>query len=179
VGPDSIVAVSWLMILPLVIIGTVLHFIYEWSGGNRLVAIFGAVNESYWEHIKIAVWPLVLLQVVLFILGGYELPSFIPASTVALYSLPISMIGMVFLYKSVTKRNVLALDIIVFVIVIVLAQTIFVRLLTQLEPDSLLIWLSALYLAGLLVSFLRFTLKPPREPDLFMDPITKQHGVPR
>ena len=36
------------------VIGTLLHFMYEWSGHNKVVSLFAAVNESTWEHIKIA-----------------------------------------------------------------------------------------------------------------------------
>ena len=36
------------------ILGSILHFTYGWSRGNKFVAIFSAVNESTWEHIKLA-----------------------------------------------------------------------------------------------------------------------------
>ncbi len=42
-------------IILICIVGTIFHFAYEFSGGNILVALFSAVNESIWEHIKIAV----------------------------------------------------------------------------------------------------------------------------
>ena len=35
------------------VVETLLHFLYELSGHNKFVAIFAAVNESIWEHIKI------------------------------------------------------------------------------------------------------------------------------
>ena len=106
----GIVSLSWWMVAPLIALGSLLHFLYDWTGQKRWAAVIGAVNESYWEHIKIAVWPVVLLQVILFALGGYHYPAFIPAATVAIYSLPISMIGIVWLYKAFTKRNILWLD---------------------------------------------------------------------
>ena len=40
------------------ILGTLLHFTYEWSGGNLLVASFSAVNESTWEHLKLLFYPM-------------------------------------------------------------------------------------------------------------------------
>lgn len=176
-GMDTLVAVSWWMILPLIALGSALHFVYDWSRHSRVAAVFGAVNESYWEHIKIAVWPVALLQIVVFAAGGWREPSFVPAATVALYSIPVGMIGLVFLYKSLTKRNLLWIDIVVFAVVIALAQAIFVTLLTQLRADAVAIGLSALYLVGLLVSFLRFTLHPPREPDVFVDPLNRRYGL--
>ena len=39
------------------IVGTLLHFTYELSNHNKYVALFSAVNESTWEHIKIALTP--------------------------------------------------------------------------------------------------------------------------
>ena len=42
------------------IVGTFLHFLYEISGHNKFVALFAAVNESTWEHIKICMTPTIL-----------------------------------------------------------------------------------------------------------------------
>lgn len=33
-------------IIPLVLVGSLLHFAYDWSGHNKVVAVFAAVNES-------------------------------------------------------------------------------------------------------------------------------------
>ncbi len=173
----DIVSISWWMPLPLAVVGSLLHFLYDWTGGKRWAAVLGAVNESYWEHVKIAVWPVVLLQVALFALGGYRYPAFVPAATVALYSLPVSMIGIVWLYKALTKRNILWLDITAFAVVILLAQFIFVQLLQQLEADRLTVALSVPYLLGILGAFWRFSLRPPSEPDVFVDPLTAEYGL--
>ena len=39
-------------------LGVLLHFLYEWSGGNTLAAAFSAVNESTWEHMKLLFFPM-------------------------------------------------------------------------------------------------------------------------
>lgn len=174
---ETIIAVSWWMILPLGILGSLLHFLFDWSQHNRFVAFFSAVNESYWEHIKIAIWPVLLLQVVLFAWGGYKYAAFIPAATISLYSLPISMVGLVFLYKMMFQRNILWIDISVFFIVIAITQTLFVLLLQQLAASSVTVLVSALFLVGLIAAFLRFTMHPPQEPDVFIDPINKNYGL--
>jgi hypothetical protein len=174
---DSVILVSLGMIVPLGLLGSVLHFLFDWTKHTRFVAFFCAVNESYWEHIKIAIWPVFLLQIVLFSLGGYQLPSFVPAATIALYSIPVSMVGLVFIYKSVAKRNILWLDISIFFVCIAVAQSIFVLLLGQLAPTPGTVVLSSLFLSGLIVAFLLFTFRPPREPDVFLDPIKKDYGL--
>ena len=174
---NAVVLVSLFMIVPLGLIGSVLHFLFDWTKHNRFVALFSAVNESYWEHIKIAIWPVFLLQISLFLLGGYQVPSFVPAATVALYSIPVSMVGLVFLYKSVTKRNILWLDISIFFVCIAIAQSIFVLVLEQLEPTAGTLVMAGLFLLGLVVAFLLFTFRPPKEPDVFLDPIRNDYGL--
>ena len=174
---NVVVLVSLFMIVPLGLIGSVLHFLFDWTKHNRFVAFFSAVNESYWEHIKIAIWPVLLLQVVLFSLGGYQLPSFVPAATISLYSIPVSMVGLVFVYKWFTKRNILWLDISIFFVCIAIAQSIFVLFLEQLAPTTGTVIISGLFLLGLVVAFLLFTFRPPKEPDVFLDPIKKDYGL--
>ena len=44
--------------------GTLLHFLYDLSGGAMLVAPFSGVNESTWEHMKLLFWPMLAFAVV-------------------------------------------------------------------------------------------------------------------
>ena len=174
---DSVISISLWMIVPLGLLGSVLHFLFDWTRHNKIVAIFSAVNESYWEHIKIAIWPVFLLQVVLFASGGYQYASFVPAATISLYSIPVSMVGLVFVYKAVTKKNILWLDISIFFVCIAIAQSSFVLVFDQLNPSVGTVVMATLFLFGLIVAFLLFTLRPPKEPDVFLDPIKKDYGL--
>ena len=176
-GLAAIASVRWWLSVPLGAVGSLLHFVYDWSGHRRFAALVGAVNESYWEHVKIAVWPVAVAQVVLLAAGGWRYLGFVPAMTIALYSIPIAMIGLVFLYKSIAKRNILWLDIAMFALVIATAQAIFVLVLTELSASAATIVISAAFLAGLVASFLRFTVRPPAEPDVFVDPRSGKYGL--
>jgi hypothetical protein len=173
----SIVEFSWWLVLPLGLLGSLLHFVFDWTKHNRFMAIFCAVNESYWEHIKIAIWPVILVQAALFLFGGYQYPAFIPAATIALYSIPISMVGLVFSYKSLTKRNILWVDITVFFVTIAIAQFLFILVLEQLSPTLPTVIVSIAFLVGLITAFCLFTLRPPKEPDPFIDPINQKYGL--
>jgi hypothetical protein len=174
---DTITTLDYWMIVPLFLLGSILHFTYDWSKHDKRVAIFSAVNESYWEHIKIAFWPVLLLALVEFAFGGHSHLSFLPAKTIALYSIPVSMIAFVFAYKRVTRKNVLLLDILAFLVSVALAQVISSLILTQLDANVWTVALSALFLLILVTSFALFTLHPPEEPDFFKDPITLDYGV--
>ncbi|HOE74883.1 MAG TPA: hypothetical protein PLC05_01360 [bacterium] len=39
------------------------------------------------------------------------------------------------------------------------------------------ILLSLVFLCAIIVAFLVFTKKPPKEPDIFKDPLTKKYGL--
>ena len=41
-----------------IITGTLLHFVYEWSGESLFVGIFSPINESVWEHLKLLFFPM-------------------------------------------------------------------------------------------------------------------------
>ena len=43
--------------------GTLLHYLYDWTGGAVWVAPFSGVNESTWEHMKLLFWPMLLFAV--------------------------------------------------------------------------------------------------------------------
>lgn len=174
---NALVAVSWWAIMPLIVVGSLLHFGYDWSGYHRVASVFAAVNESYWEHVKIAAWPTMVLYAALFALGGHRFGSFVPAATIALYSIPVTMIGVVYAYKAIVGRNVLWLDISVFGLTIALAQAIFVGVLRGLQADLFVVVLSVFYLVGIVGAYLVFTLRPPDEPDIFIDPVTNRYGV--
>lgn len=52
------------------LLGTLLHFLYEWLGEAAWIAPFSAVNESTWEHMKLLYWPMLLFAVIQFAAGG-------------------------------------------------------------------------------------------------------------
>ena len=174
---ETIVTLDLWMIIPLFIGGSLLHFTYDMTKHNAWSSVVSAVNESYWEHMKIAFWPALLLFSIEYAIGGYEVAAFIPAKTIALYSIPVSMVSFVFLYKYLTKKNVLALDIFAFLLTIALAQAISSLTLTELAPSPWSIALSSGFLVVIVLAFAVFTKFPPKELDLFIDPITSKYGL--
>ena len=43
--------------------GTLLHFLYDWTGKSTLAALISGVNESTWEHMKLLFWPMFLYAI--------------------------------------------------------------------------------------------------------------------
>lgn len=47
-------------IIFVLIIGTISHFVYGWSGNNHILGLFFPINESTWEHMKLCFFPMLL-----------------------------------------------------------------------------------------------------------------------
>ena len=45
------------------LVGTLLHFLYEWLGEAIWIAPLSGVNESTWEHMKLLFWPMLLFAI--------------------------------------------------------------------------------------------------------------------
>ena len=45
------------------LLGTLLHFAYDWLGKPVWVAPFSGINESTWEHMKLLFWPMLAFSI--------------------------------------------------------------------------------------------------------------------
>lgn len=48
---------TWAGILWTVIVGTLSHFVYQWTGENFFAGLITPVNETVWEHLKLLFFP--------------------------------------------------------------------------------------------------------------------------
>ena len=45
-------------------LGVLLHFLFDMTNQNVIVALFAAVNESIWEHLKLLFYPMFLFAII-------------------------------------------------------------------------------------------------------------------
>ena len=57
-------------------IGTMLHFLYDWSGRHPVVGAFSAENESIWEHMKLLFFPMLVFSLIEYSRIGKDSPNF-------------------------------------------------------------------------------------------------------
>ena len=153
-----------------------LHFVYDLTSGSTLALIFGAVNESVWEHVKIftaayCAWALLQLMWV-----RVPFRRYLAGKCCGLYLLMGGMIGFFYLYTGFTGHAVLWVDLISAALMVVLAQLVSYRLTTgSLRTDEFFV--PALMLILLYyIMFFSFTVFPPRS-ELFRDPQSGTYGV--
>lgn len=155
---------------------TLLHFVYELSGGSTLSILFASVNESVWEHIKIFAVGFALWSVIELFWVKPPFKKFVVAKTVSLYFLSISIIAFFYTYNLFTKEPILWLDLLSAGVFVVLSQYISFRLTTNDSQIADYFPVAVLLLMTFFVMFFSFTIFPPRI-DLFRDPVTGMYGI--
>lgn len=59
------------------IVGSLNHFVYDWSGGNAAAAMITPVNESVWEHLKLLYFPFLFFTAAEYIVYGRHIKGFL------------------------------------------------------------------------------------------------------
>lgn len=156
------------------VLGTLLHFTYDWSGQRPIVALFSPINESTWEHMKLLFFPSLLFFLVEYKKYGSDARDLLAARTLGLLCglafIPVSF----YTYTGIIGRSFTVLDIAIFYVSVFLTFRISTRLSQQ--PQQLTRLTAWIILAVLLVLFFLFTFFPPHI-QLFLDPVTFTYGI--
>ena len=106
----------------IVIFGTFLHYTYSVSGNLWWVGIFSAMNESVWEHLKLAFWPSLTWSIYLNSLPRSMIHNFWIGRALALILAPILITAGYYLYTDALGHHALIYDLILFVAAIAISQ---------------------------------------------------------
>lgn len=160
------------------VVGTLLHFVFDWTGGNAVVALFSAVNESIWEHLKLMFYPMVAVAVIEYFFWGKEAQSFWCIKLIGI------LIGLVLIpvvyyaYTGILGFKVDWFNITIFFLanaVVYWAETkLFQRGYTCQIGSKLAVVLICL----ISIAFTILTFVPPHIP-FFQDPMTGTYGFQR
>ena len=161
-------------IIVISVIGTMLHFFYDITKHNKFVGLFAAVNESTWEHVKIALTPTILWGLIDGYIYGINSNYFI-AKFISLVTIIILIPLLFYSYKILFKKNSHFANVLIFYVVIICSQCLF-RYLISIESVSYFIqYLSCVGIYVVLACYMIFTLMPVRN-FLFKDPISNKYG---
>ena len=153
-----------------VIVGTLLHFTYEWSGRSLLISFLAPTNESVFEHLKLLATPYVLFALNEYVHYGQFVKNFISAKTAGLVAGMLFMVLFFYAYTFIAGRNFLVVDISLFIASVCVAYGAS-HILMQIDalgtvPIRLLSYCLCL---SLLLVFLICSVCPPQH-SLFSDP---------
>jgi len=160
----------------IVLLGSALHFVFEWTGYWRPIAWLAAVNESTWEHFKLAFWPGLLFAVVEYGALKNLTDNFWVGKCVGLFSMPLVIAVLFYGYKAVLGRGYLVADISIFVVAVVVGQMTSYRILTAARMRAAVHRWAVVGLVVMAAAFALFSFYPPRV-FLFEDPRVHQYGI--
>lgn len=154
-----------------------LHFAFAWSGHWKPIAIVAAVNESVWEHLKLAFWPGLLWALLEAWFVRLDAWRFWAAKGLALIVAPLLIVLLFYGYTNFIGRNLLVLDIAVFVISVACSQLTSIWLLQSQKLDDTLQRIGIVTFISQLAAFSIFTYFPPMF-SLFEDQRNGVRGLP-
>lgn len=164
-------------VLFIVAVGSALHFAFAWSGKWVPLATVAAVNESIWEHLKLAFWPGLAWAALESRRLGLRPTFFWAAKGIALLVAPVLIVVIFESYTNILGRNILALDIGTFVVAVIAGQSFSAWLLMLAPGSGGLRRAGCILLACQVVAYATLTYFPPRLP-LFMETRSGVYGIP-
>jgi uncharacterized membrane protein YqjE len=164
-------------ILAIIGFGTTLHFWFEWTDYWRPMALIAAVNESTWEHFKMAFWPGLIFALVEYPFIKNEINNFALAKFAGLMTMPVITMILFYGYTALTGTHMLWADVIVFILSVIGGQWVSLQILTKTKNQQPIV--QALALGGLAVMVLAFSLLSyyPLKNFIFVHPGTGEYGI--
>ncbi len=81
------------------IMAAVSHFVYEWSGNNKILGYFFSTNESTWEHLKLLFFPTIIFSVIEYFFVKNEIKNYVISVAV---SVIVGMLSIIVLFNTYT-----------------------------------------------------------------------------
>ena len=143
------------------ILGTLLHFTYEWSNENVIVAAFSAVNESTWEHLKLLFFPMLITTVIgyFYLRPKDEYKNFLWAKTLGILAALSFVVVFFYTYTGIIGTNFAVLDIGSFFVGVLWGECVAYRKIKKERGYSNYIALFILFV--IVFSFIIFTYNTP------------------
>lgn len=157
------------------ILGTLLHFLFDWTGQSLPAALFSAVNESIWEHMKLIYYPMLLYALMEYRFWGRSAASFWCVKLAGML-LALSLIPTIYYtYTGILGISADWFNVTIFFIAAGAAYWLETRLFQKgcacrMSPGTAL---ALMCLTG--IAFMLLTFFPPRIP-FFQDPVTGSFG---
>ena len=159
---------KWLVIaIPIIfIVGSLLHFVYDWTGQIKLIGLFVPINESVWEHLKLLLLPIILWWLIFYALKGKKLKidkdKWFTGCLVALISSMLFMIAFFYSYTGAFGKDILAIDILDMFLSVTFGQILGLYIYRHLKRIKW--WISLVAIVLIVILFAIFTIYPPELP---------------
>lgn len=170
---------AWEMVgIPVILVlGSALHYLFEWTGSWAPIAAIAPVNESVWEHFKLSFWPGLLFAAVEWPSVGRRVNNYWVGKAVGLVLMPVTVGFGFYAYTALWKSSLIP-NIVLLALAIAFGQWVSYRVAIAGRCRR---WIAICVLGALVLAamaFVAFGYVPPRI-FLFRDPLTQTYGIPR
>ena len=144
------------------ILGTIGHFLYEWTGDNQIIGFFFPINESTWEHLKLLFFPTVFYSFVEYFTFKEKPKNYISAVIISVMYGMIAIIVLFYTQKGILGYSIDFINILIYYISVAMMLSKKQRILNR-EKFSLNIaqWIFAIIGFIIALLFIFFTKNPP------------------
>ena len=157
------------------ILGTLLHFLFDWTGESVVAALFSAVNESIWEHMKLLFYPMVAFAMIEYFVWSREVAAFWCIKLLGIL-LSLALIPVLYYtYTGILGVNADWFNITIFFLAAGAGYYLETKLLQKGVSCPVPGWLAIGILCLMAAAFTVFTFRPPEIP-FFQDPQTGMYG---
>jgi hypothetical protein len=160
----------------IVTFGSMLHFVFEWMGKWKPAALIAAVNESSWEHLKLAFWPAFIIMLFQILKLKTKVNNFLLAKTISFYVMPLSILLIFYSYSAILGKHYFIIDILTFFISVLIGVLIEYKIYKIPEFSPIVKKLTSIFLFLIILAFCLLTYFPPKI-FLFNDPVTQGFGI--
>ena len=160
------------------ILGSLLHFLFDLSAGNRFIALFAPVNESVWEHLKLPLLPTITVYSAFFFAFhkkfSISTKSWFCSLLFSLISMMLSIIFLFYSYSQALGFESVFVDIAIFFVAVLIGQMLGLHLFRFCK--GLPLPFSIFALLSVFTIFALFTFFPPDLP-IFFDKSSSLSGI--
>ena len=157
-------------------VASFLHFLYDLTNKSIVGSLFGSVNESVWEHLKIFAIAYIMWAIVVLLWAKPPLKNYVWAKAVGLYAMCISIALFFYTYTFFTGKAFLLLDLISSFTFAVLSHYISYKITLSHKNKGQYFYTGVMLVFLAIIMILCFTWYPPKS-NLFRDPLTGLYGV--
>ena len=149
-------------------VGILLHNAYAWTKPFPLFALIAPVNESVWEHLKMAYWGVIIWTSIEGLLYREKMKNRLPGLAAANTVFIMTIVAVFYSYTAFTGTSVLWVDVSTFITGAFLSRWVFCRIQRYDRMKSQLRIAALTYLGLVALLFVYFTFRPP-EASIFID----------
>lgn len=141
------------------LLGTLSHFVYEWTNKQFIIGLFVPVNESVWEHMKLTYFPMFVFLALEYFFIFRTIPRLFCAGLSGLLAATGVMPVIFYTYTGILGFHTLFLDILTFVISVIIGFAMRLLSIHRGHKKCTFFYFICVLILG--VCFLIFTYYPP------------------